>query len=226
MCGRYLITTPVEAIRQTFGVDQRPNLAPRYNVAPTDIVPVIRRAEAGRELATLRWGLVPFWAKDLKIGAKMINAKAETVAEKPAFRDPFKRRRCLVLADGFYEWKTIDGKKQPFLFRLKSGGLFAFAGLWAVWKDKESEERVESFTIITTEPNALTAPIHNRMPVILPADAYDLWLDPEAADGQSLLRPYPAEEMETFAVDRRVGNVRNDDPGLIEPIALQASLGI
>ncbi len=224
MCGRYLITTPVEAIRQIFQVDQRPNLAPRYNVAPTQSVPIIRRGEAGRELVTVRWGLVPFWAKDLKIGARMINAKAETVAEKPAFRDAYRRKRCLVLADGFYEWKKIDGGKQPYLIRLKSAEPFAFAGLWADWKDKESGERIESCTIITTEPNALAATIHNRMPAILSPDAYDLWLDPEAADGQSLLLPFPEAAMEAFAVSPRVGNVKNDDPGLIEPIPTQAAL--
>ena len=224
MCGRYLITTPVEAIRQIFQVDQRPNLAPRYNVAPTQSVPIVRRGATGRELVTVRWGLVPFWAKDLKIGAKMINAKAETVAEKPAFRDGYRRKRCLVLADGFYEWKKIEGGKQPYLIRLKTAEPLAFAGLWADWKDKDSGERIESCTIITTEPNALMARIHNRMPAILPPDSYDLWLDPEAADGQGLLRPFPEAAMEAFAVSPRVGNVKNDDPELIAPIPVQAAL--
>ena len=226
MCGRYLITTPVEAIRQIFQVDQRPNLAPRYNVAPTQSVPIVRRGASGRELVTVRWGLVPFWAKDLKIGAKMINAKAETVAEKPAFRDGYRRKRCLVLADGFYEWKKIEGGKQPYLIRLKTAEPLAFAGLWADWKDKDSGERIESCTIITTEPNALMATIHNRMPAILPPDAYDLWLDPEAADGKGLLRPFPDAAMEAFAVSPRVGNVKNDDPELIEPIPVQAALAL
>ena len=226
MCGRYLITTPVEAIRQIFQVDQRPNLAPRYNVAPTQSVPIVRRGASGRELVTVRWGLVPFWAKDLKIGAKMINAKAETVAEKPAFRDGFKRKRCLVLADGFYEWKKIEGGKQPYLIRLKTAEPLAFAGLWADWKDKDSGERIESCTIITTEPNALMATIHNRMPAILPPDAYDLWLDPEAANGRTLLGPFPAEAMEAYPVSPRVGNVKNDDAALIEPIPVQSALDL
>ena len=165
MCGRYLITTPVEAIRQIFKVDQRPNLAARYNVAPTQSVPIIRRNEDGRELVMARWGLVPFWAKDLKIGARMINARAETVAEKPAFRDAFRRRRCLVIADGFYEWRKVDGGKQPYLIRLKGAAPFAFAGLWERWTDKESDERIESCTIIVTEANALIAPIHDRMQI-------------------------------------------------------------
>jgi len=226
MCGRYLITTPLEAIRQIFKVDQSPNLAPRYNVAPTQTVPIIRRGDGGRELVTVRWGLVPFWAKDLKIGARMINAKAETVAEKPAFRDSYKRKRCLVPADGFYEWKKTEGGKQPYLIRLKTAEPFAFAGLWADWKDKESGERIETCTIITTEPNALAATIHNRMPAILAPEAYDLWLDPEAADGRTLLGPFPAEAMEAFPVSPRVGNVKNDDPGLIEPQPEQSSLDL
>ena len=226
MCGRYLITTPVEAIRQIFEVHEWPNLAPRYNVAPTQSVPIIRRGDGGRELVTVRWGLVPFWAKDLKIGARMINAKAETVAEKPAFRDGYKRRRCLVLADGFYEWKKIDGGKQPYLIRLKAAQPFAFAGLWADWTDKGSGERVETCTIITTEPNALTATIHNRMPAILAPEAYDLWLDPDAVDGRTLLGPYPAEAMEAFPVSPRVGNVKNDDPTLIDPMPVQTGLDL
>ena len=226
MCGRYLITTPVEAIRQIFQVNQRPNLAPRYNVAPTQTVPIVRRGESGRELVTVRWGLVPFWAKDLKIGARMINAKAETVAEKPAFRDSYKRKRCLVPADGFYEWKKTEGGKQPYLIRLKTAETFAFAGLWADWTDKDSGERIESCTIITTEPNALAATIHNRMPAILPPAAYDLWLDPSSADGTTLLKPFPTETMEAIPVGTRVGNVKNDDPGLIEPVATQSALDL
>ena len=224
MCGRYLITTPVEAIRRIFGVRQSPNLGPRYNVAPTQSVPIVRRGEAGRELVTVRWGLVPFWAKDLKIGHKLINARAETVADKPAFRDAFKRRRCLVIADGFYEWRRIDGGKQPYLIRVAGGRPFAFAGLWDHWTDKQSGERVESCTIIVTAANALVAPIHDRMPVILAPADYDRWLDPSAADGAALLPAFPAGEMEAFAVSPRVGNVRNDDPGLIEPVPVQSAL--
>jgi len=226
MCGRYLITTPVEAIRQIFKVDQRPNLAPRYNVAPTQAVPIIRRGEGGRELITARWGLVPFWAKDLKIGARLINARAETVAAKPAFRDAFRRRRCLVLADGFYEWQKTDDGKQPHLIRVTGGAPFAFAGLWENWTDKGSGERIDSCTIIVTEANALVAPIHDRMPVILPPESYDLWLDPSSADGTTLLKPFPTAAMEAFPVSTRVGNVKNDDPGLIEPVATQSALDL
>ncbi len=226
MCGRYLITTPVEAIRQIFKVDQRPNLAPRYNVAPTQAVPIIRRGDGGRELVTARWGLVPFWAKDLKIGARLINARAETIAAKPAFRTAFRRHRCLVLADGFYEWQKTDDGKQPYLIRVTGGTPFAFAGLWENWTDKGSGERIESCTIIVTEANALVAPIHDRMPVILPPESYDLWLDPSSSDGTTLLKPFPAAAMEAFPVSTRVGNVKNDDPELIEPVATQSALDL
>ncbi len=217
MCGRYLITSHTEAIRQLFKVDQRPNIAPSYNVAPTQSVPIIRLKEGARELVTARWGLVPFWAKDLKIGYRMINAKAETVADKPAFRDSYKRRRCLVVADGFYEWQKQESGKQPYLIRLKEDAPFAFAGLWADWTDKQSGERIESCTIITTEPNDLMAQLHNRMPVILAPADYDKWLDADASDGQALLRPFPARAMGAFPVDRAVGNVRNNYAELIEP---------
>ena len=226
MCGRYLITTPVEAIRRIFQVEQRPNLAARYNVAPTQAVPIIRRNDGGRELVMARWGLVPFWAKDLKIGNKLINARAETVAEKPAFRDAFRRRRCLVIADGFYEWRKVDGGKQPYLIRVAGGAPFAFAGLWERWTDKATGERIESCTIIVREANALIAPIHDRMPVILPPEHYESWLDPSAGDGARLLTAYPAEAMEAFPVSARVGNVRNDDPALIEPVAIQSTLDL
>ena len=223
MCGRYMITSPLEAMRRIFRVDERPNLAARYNVAPTQQVPIVRRGADGaaRELVMVRWGLVPFWAKDTKIGYKMINARAETVAGKPAFRDSYRRRRCLVVADGFYEWKKIDGGKQPYLIRVKGGEPFAFAGLWADWTDNDSGERIESCTIVVTGANTLVAAIHDRMPVIVPTAQYDAWLDPAAADGATMLRPFPAELMETYAVSPRVGNVRNDDPGLIEPLADQ-----
>lgn len=217
MCGRYLITSHTEAIRQLFKVDQRPNIAPSYNVAPTQSVPIIRIKEGARELVTARWGLVPFWAKVLNIGYRMINAKAETVAEKPTFRDSYKRRRCLIVADGFYEWKKEAESKQPYLIRLKDMGPFAFAGLWADWADKDSGEQIESCTIITTEPNELMASLHNRMPAILASADYDAWLNPEAGDGQSLLRPFSAAAMEAFPVDRAVGNVRNNYAELIEP---------
>lgn len=225
MCGRYLITSTLEAIRRVFDVLESPNLGARYNVAPTQQVPVVRFGEGGRELVQMRWGLVPSWAKDLSIGAKMINARAETVAEKPAFRAAFKRRRCLLPADGFYEWQSgPDRAKQPHFIGLQQDGPFAFAGLWEVWKNPEGP-RVESCTIITTTANRRLSAIHHRMPVILSQEDYDTWLtaeappaEPEAKDQiLGLLRPYPDEAMRSYAVSRHVNNVRNDDPGCLEP---------
>jgi putative SOS response-associated peptidase YedK len=219
MCGRYLITTPVEAMQQLFLFNERLNIAPSYNVAPTRDMPIVRCANAGddRELINARWGLIPFWAKDEKIGYKTINARSDTVASKPAFRDAYKKRRCLVPANGFYEWKKEGKDKQPFLVRLKGGELFAFAGLWSWWRSPAGDE-ITSYTIITTEPNRLCAEIHNRMPVILSLKHHTQWLDPKA-DSADLLKPYPAAEMEAFPVSKRVGNARNNDASLIEPIS-------
>jgi putative SOS response-associated peptidase YedK len=191
----------------------------RYNIAPTQEIAAVRAdGERGcRTLVSLRWGLIPSWAKDPSIGNRMINARAETVAEKPSFRNAMKRRRCLVLSDGYYEWQKKQGPKgpkQPFYFCLNDERPFAFAGLWESWKDP-SGSRLESCTIITTEANTLTRPIHDRMPVILPADSYDHWLDPtlhDAAELQPLLRSYPSEEMKAFPVSTLVNSPRNDDP--------------
>ncbi|NBC34741.1 MAG: hypothetical protein GVY13_18875 [Alphaproteobacteria bacterium] len=225
MCGRYMITSPAEAIRELFGLADTPEIAPRYNVAPTQTVPVVRRqAEGGgRELVPLRWGLIPHWAKDETIGNKLINARAESVASKPSFRDSFRKRRCLVVADGFYEWKKTGGRKQPYLIRLKGGGPFGFAGLWSRWRNAD-DEPVETFTIITTEANDFCADIHDRMPVIVPPHAQDAWLDPERPDAETLLRPYDPDAMEAWAVDMRVGNPRHDDPALIRPRDAQGTL--
>ena len=226
MCGRFSLTTAPEAMRALFDYENFPNLAPRYNIAPTQEVAAVRRAadSAPRELAMLRWGLVPRWAKDISIGARMINARAETVAEKPAFRDAFKKRRCLVPADGFYEWRIEDGKKQPFRIGMKGGAPFAFAGLWESWSppDGAAGATVESVTIITTAANDRLRPIHPRMPVILDAADYGKWLDADGVDGaatRALLRPYPAQPMAFYRVDPRVNNARNDDAACIEPLA-------
>jgi len=232
MCGRYVLTAPLEAIRRVFGVDPDIEIPARYNAAPTQDMPVVRRragedeadaADGRRELVLLRWGLIPHWADDPAIGNRLINARAESVAVKPAFRESFRRRRCLVVADGFYEWKKEGGRKQPYLIRLKSGDPFGFAGLWSVWRGAEGE-RLETFTIITTEPNALCARLHNRMPAIVGPEDQDLWLDPDAGDAMPLLRPYASDAMEAFPVGSRVGNPRNDDPRLVEPLARQESL--
>jgi putative SOS response-associated peptidase YedK len=202
-----------------------PNSRPRYNVAPTDEIAVVRfdPESKQRTLDTLRWGLIPFWAKEAKVGYSMINAKAETVAEKPAYREAFKSRRCLIPTDGFYEWKKLDAKtKQPYAFVMNDRSLFGFAGLWDRWTDKASGEVIRSFTIITTTPNDVCAPVHDRMPVIVEPQNYGKWLGGEPIDPVQLLmmlRSFPAEKMESFAVDPRVGNVRNDDAALLIPIA-------
>ena len=221
MCGRYSLTTPVEALVDLFLVKQRPNLRPRYNIAPTDDVPVVRLDRDGRrELRLVRWGLVPFWAKDLKIGARMINARAETVATQRAFKEAFHRRRCLVIADGFYEWlKQPDGKRLPHRYTLADGSPFAFAGLWERWKAPDGEI-VRSCSIITTEANPLVGQIHDRMPVILDPSDYGGWL---AEPSETLLRPFPADRMRVLQVTTRVNSVKNDDASCIAPAESAAS---
>ena len=221
MCGRYTLTTSVARLGGLFELANRPNLPARYNIAPTQAVAVVRLEEGLRVLASLRWGLIPSWAKDASLGAKMINARAETVAEKPAFRGAFRRRRCLVLADGFYEWRAEGkGAKQPYRMTLKDGEPFAFAGLWETWTPADGEA-VASCTIVTCAANDLLQPPHERMPVILPPGALRDWLDPvaEAAALQALLRPYPSAAMTFSAVSTRVNSVRNDDPDCIAPLA-------
>jgi len=218
MCARYKLTTPTGIIVEDFGICRgRPNLAARYNIAPSQTAPVVRLTPAGREVSLLRWGLVPSWAKDSKMGISTINARAETVAEKPAFREAFAARRCLVVADGFYEWKTEAGDhKQPILFARKDGGLMAFAGLWERWEN--DLEPIESFTIIVTDANDLVRPIHDRMPVIVEPRHFDAWLDAvhhTAADVAPLLRPYAADVMQATAVSRKLNNVRNEGPDLM-----------
>lgn len=223
MCGRYLLTSPVDALIDLFGVQERLNLAPNYNAAPTQSLPIVRSDESGRrELVSARWGLVPFWAKDLSIGARAFNARVETLAEKPMFREAYRRRRCLVPADGFYEWQKTGAAKQPYLIRVKGGGPFAMAGLWERWgKDAET---VTSFTIVTTAANAFMAELHDRMPVILDPADWQLWLDPSRGNAAALLRPCPDAWLERWPVSPRVGNVRNNDALLIRPLADQSSL--
>jgi len=222
MCGRYTITTPVEALRRAFEFDERPNLAPRYNAAPTQSLPVVRRSAAGRcAIALLRWGLVPSWAKDASIGARLINARAEGVAEKPAFRAAFRQRRCLVPADGFFEWQAApaSGPKQPFHIQAPDRRVFAFAGLWEEWRGPEGT--IETFAIITTDANARLRAIHDRMPVVLDGGAYGAWLAPEAkaADLQALLVPAPDDALIATPVSTRVNRVANDDAACIAPLA-------
>ena len=173
-----MLTSPVEALRQLFLFEEQPNLRPRYNAAPTDELPIVRRSKRGkRELVIAGWGLIPYWAKDKGIGYRTINARANSLHIKPAFREAYRKRRCLVLANGFYEWRKEGKIKQPYLIQLKSGEPFAFAGLWEFWISPE-EEDVRSFTIVATDPNAVVAPLHTRMPAILNPIDYDAWLDP------------------------------------------------
>ncbi len=221
MCGRYSLTSPTEAMRQLFLFENLPNLEPRYNIAPTQSAVVVRRDSAGggRQLVLLRWGLVPAWAKELALGARTINARAETVAEKPSFRAAFRDRRCLVAADGFYEWQKTAAGKQPWRVCLADRGPFAFAGLWERWQGPDGE--VQTFTIVTTEASPGLRAIHPRMPVILDRQDHAAWLDPAASADRlkSLLKPFSDARMTAYRIDQRVGNVRNDDPGLIEPLA-------
>jgi putative SOS response-associated peptidase YedK len=224
MCGRYMLTTPVDALRQLFLFTERPNLAPRYNIAPTQDVPVVRRTRdgAGRQLIMARWGLVPYWANDPKIGNRLINARAESVARTPAFREAYGRRRCLVPADGFFEWHKAGKTRQPFLARRRDQVPFAFAGLWERWPQPGGAV-LRSCTIITCPANAAIVPLHDRMPVILAPDDFGRWLDP-AAGGGELLRPCPPEWLELVAVSARVNSPQNDDPECIAPLAVQADL--
>jgi len=222
MCGRFTLFDSADSVAERFGLPDPPSLSPRYNIAPSQTVAAVRIPPGGgaRELVFLRWGLVPSWAKDPAIGNRMINARAETVAVKPAFRSAIRRRRCLVPADGFYEWKRVNGRKQPFYVRLGAGAIFAFAGLWESWEGPEHAS-VESCTILTTGPNDLLRPIHDRMPVILSPRDYDLWLSPGVQDPEALaplFHPYPPEEMTVFPVRTTVNNPKTDTPDLIEPL--------
>jgi putative SOS response-associated peptidase YedK len=225
MCGRYMLTTPVDALRQLFRFKERPNLAPRYNIAPTQDVPIVRRTRdgAGRELIMVRWGLVPYWASDPKIGNRLINARGESVARTAAFREAYQRRRCLVPADGFFEWRKNGGTRVPLLVRRRDQAPFAFAGLWERCPQPGGGV-LRSCTIITCPANELVARVHDRMPVILNPDDYERWLDLSQADGRTLLAPYPAAELEALAVSPRVNSPQNDDPECIAPLAVQGSL--
>ena len=217
MCGRYTLIADLGDLAQRFEFDGSDfSYDPGYNIAPTESVLTVRNLD-GREGAFMRWGLVPFWAKDPKLGARMINARAETVAEKPAFRSALKRRRCLVLADGYYEWQKTPVGKRPFRIVMRSGEPFAFAGLWETWKDPEGNV-IPSCTIITTAANDFLAPIHNRMPIILPREKEELWLDTgfdDQATLTSVLIPHPGEDMDAYEVSTMVNYARNDGPEVI-----------
>ena len=224
MCGRYVLTTPGEVLAQLFELPAAPALAPRYNIAPTQTVPIVRAAEAGaRELALVHWGLIPHWAKEREIGSRMINARAETLAEKPAFRDSFRKRRCLIPASGFFEWKKEGKAKQPYLLRLRDGAPFAFAGLWSRWREpgRGEEGVVDSCAIVTTSPNELAATVHDRMPASLRAWDYAAWLDSTTGVERlaALLAPFAAAAMEAFPVSTWVNSPAHDDAGCLQPLA-------
>src|SRR3569623_1132848 len=226
MCGRFTRSKDYfshhadqRAFLDQLGLDFSAPIAPSYNVAPTQQIAAVRAGENDKhEPVTLRWGLVPGWADDLSIGSRMINARADTVATKPAYRNAFKKRRCLIVADGFYEWQKTGKAKHPFLVRLKGGKPFCFAGLWERWN--KGEAPVETCTIITTDANKLMEPIHDRMPVILPPDAYNLWLDVAVQEPERLmplLRPYADAELEALPVSTLVNSPKNNSPECVEP---------
>lgn len=223
MCGRFTLTVDADSIQTHFPWLEQipPQMAPRYNIAPTQPIAVIPN-DGKNAVDHMVWGLIPFWAKDPSIGSKMINARSETLAEKNSFKNPYKRRRCLVLADGFFEWTAVPGQKakQPYYFRLEDGAPFAFAGLWEEWRSPDGSE-LRSATIITTDANPLVARIHGRMPVILHPEDYPLWLATEEMMPeklQHLLTAYPAEEMVAYPVSTSVNSPSNDVPGNIQPL--------
>lgn len=223
MCGRYTMHTDVDKLIEQLKLNfVEAELSPAYNIAPTQNVPVVVETDKGRVLKAFRWGLVPHWAKDLSIGNKMINARAETLAEKPSFRSLIKLHRCIIPADGFYEWQKSEGKtKTPYFIHRKNDEPFTFAGLWAEWKEKGSDEPpIQTCTIITTSANELMEPLHHRMPVILPATSRGEWLNPDNEDKESLLEllaPYPDDDMEAYAVSTKVNSPRNQGKELIVP---------
>jgi putative SOS response-associated peptidase YedK len=223
MCARGHLSTDLDKIKRSFGLPADrpvPNFAATYNLAPTDPIPIVRpdRDDGKRRLDVVRWGLVPYWAKDIKIGFSTFNARSEELDSKPAFREAFRRRRCLVPLDSYYEWKKLGGKeKQPYAIARKDGAPLAMAGLWERWRSPTGET-IRSATIVTCPPNELCAQLHDRMPVILPAEAWPLWLGEAEADIdrlRALLAPCSADALTIWPVDNRVGNVRNNDPGLI-----------
>lgn len=223
MCGRFTLTASQSEIATAFALADVPPLEPRYNIAPTQAIATVMQTapQAERVFRWLRWGLIPSWAKDPSIGNRLINARAETVHEKPSFRSAFRQRRCLIMADGFYEWQRQPKGKQPSYFRLTEQQPFAFAGLWEQWQP-EGAEAITSCTLLTTVANDCLRPVHDRMPVILNPQDYETWLDPTLHDPdrlQSLLHPYPATAMEAFAVSSAVNRPSHDAPDCIQPIA-------
>jgi putative SOS response-associated peptidase YedK len=220
MCGRYTHLLTWRQIVRLYGLTESPppnDFGPRYNIAPTERAPVVRERDGNREATMLRWGLIPLWAKDKSIGYKTINARAETVATAPAFREAFTARRCLVPASGFYEWLKVSDGKQPYLIGFKDRRPFSFAGLWESWRDHTSGERFETYTIIATAPNEVAGKIHNRMPLIIDPTDFDRWLT-AATPPADLVRPYPADEMDAYPVSKAVNSPVKDEAGMIERV--------
>jgi putative SOS response-associated peptidase YedK len=224
VCGRYAVTTAPEAIRALFRYLENPNFPARYNIAPTQPIAIVRLIDGQRHFALMRWGLLPSWVKDPKTFALLINARGESVNDKPAFRAAMKRRRCLIPADGFYEWKATGGRKQPFYIHAKSGAPFAFAGLWETWTGPNGEE-LDTAAIVTTDANETLAAIHDRMPVVIPPEAFDLWLDCVNVDeraAQALIKPAQEDLFEAYEISTAVNRTANDNPSLIERLAAGA----
>jgi len=228
MCGRYRLTAKEQYLRDHFKLDAHPTWRPRWNIAPTQSVPIIRTDSTGRQPSfdLVHWGLIPSWAKDRSIAAKTINAMSETASEKPAFREALRLRRCLIPADGFYEWRSMGPRqKQPFSIGMADHSVFAFAGLWESWVDGNGGF-VESCTILTTKPNAVVADVHSRMPVILKLSDYDLWLDPGVTNPLKItdcLKPFDANVMKKYAVSTRVNHPDNDDQGCAHEVSISAA---
>jgi len=221
MCGRFTLRAPSAAVAKEFGLFDLPELAPHFNIAPGQSVAIVRQNAAAkkREFVQVHWGLIPSWASDPKIGDRMANARSETAAMKPSFRSAFKSRRCLIVADGFYEWQKTEGKKQPHFIGMKDSRPFGIAGLWERWE--KGEAPVESCAILTTGVNALMEPIHERMPVILSHKQFDQWLNPDFKDADTLMgmmQPYKAKDMLAYAVSLRVNNPKNDTANCVEPM--------
>jgi putative SOS response-associated peptidase YedK len=225
MCGRFAQRSDPRRLAREFKVDEVPQVEARYNVAPAQDILAVRESSDGREMAFLKWGLIPSWAKDTSIGARLINARSETVTEKPSFRQAFRQRRCIIPADGFYEWKRTDGKKQPFFFQMRNERPFGFAGLWERWEG-QGGEAIDSCTILTTEANEVLRPVHDRMPVILHPQEYSLWLKADDREHdllRELLRPYPVEEMVGYPVSPLVNSPRNKGPELISELQINSA---
>jgi putative SOS response-associated peptidase YedK len=222
MCGRYTLTSAPEALR--FRYEEQPNFPPRYNIAPTQPIAIVRLVQGKRQFALVRWGLLPSWVKDPKTFTLLINARGESVVEKPAFRAAMKRRRCLIPADGFYEWQAAGARKRPFYVHAKLGAPLAFAGLWETWTGPNGEE-LETATIVTTRANRLLAAIHDRMPVIVPPQGFELWLDSahvDATTAAALIAPAPEGLLETYEISTAVNRTANDNPKLLEPVGATA----